>query len=810
MTTSDNQADMRVKVFFIVGFGGLGKTTLAEEVRRNLKEEFTCQAIVSVSQAFHASKDMDGLLGRIHQQVIMEKKEEIASTTTLNQDLKEKRYLIVIDDVWTISDCDAIRSKLPENNNSSRIIVTTRIESVAKTCIPTSAWGHYIHRVEPLKPEDSKRLFIDRVFGQSSLGQSQVPTRAPGVVELTITGVKTLLYHSVSGALLSKIVPWVFGHVPRTEAGLLIDLAPSQASVCPEELREAMDEILRKCGGLPLAIVSIASLLASYYKSPRRSDMWRRICNSIAGSQMESNPTLEGMRQLIALSYNHLPHHLKPCVMYLSIFPEDYMVNKERLFNRWIAEGLIPEKRRLTLQEVAEDYFEELLSRNMIKPGGVTYDDDVTECSVHDMMLEVIVSKALEANFVSLVGGLCGGTSYDTVRRLSIQGELLDSSSSVEEMSFRHVRSLSSFCPEIKGNLLDRRLPEFTLLRVLDLQGCKEMRNHHLKHICRMFLLRFLNLNDTDITELPTEIGELRHLQTLWLHDTLLDRVPESLIHLEKLEDLSFWNRNDWDKYASLPLGLRKMKALRVMPRQELHEGDAELAKEVGDLVQLQKININLQCTDCWDKPVLKELGISIGKLRSLRELGIEDMKLTYANNLRFLEHLPSPPQLLRKLKIGGQMDRIPHWVESLTHLVSIEFWWINMPGDEIYGVLHKLPNLLRISLDRGCCNEEELVARTTSVFPVLKVLEFHRNELPKVIRFEKQSMENLTRLRVCFGDEHRRLTGVENLIRLQEVVLVGKENITALHDAMDQMKTESQSREESKQFKIIVTYMSD
>lgn len=85
--------------------------------------------------------------------------------------------------------------------------------------------------MKPLEPEDSKKLFVNRVFGPDD--------------------------------------------------------------VCPTELQEAMDNILKKCGGLPLAVVSIASLLASY-KSPGSVEMWERVCNSI-GSQMESNPTLEGI-----------------------------------------------------------------------------------------------------------------------------------------------------------------------------------------------------------------------------------------------------------------------------------------------------------------------------------------------------------------------------------------------------------------------------------------------------------------------------------------------------------------------------------
>ncbi|TVU11585.1 hypothetical protein EJB05_45179, partial [Eragrostis curvula] len=58
------ERDMKLKVFSIVGFGGLGKTTLAVEVCRRVEGEFERQANVSVSQAFDGSKDLKGLLQR--------------------------------------------------------------------------------------------------------------------------------------------------------------------------------------------------------------------------------------------------------------------------------------------------------------------------------------------------------------------------------------------------------------------------------------------------------------------------------------------------------------------------------------------------------------------------------------------------------------------------------------------------------------------------------------------------------------------------------------------------------------------------
>lgn len=184
-----------------------------------------------------------------------------------------------------------------------------------------------------------------------------------------------------------------------------------------------------------------------------------------------------------------------------STFLEDYAISRDRLVQKWMAEGLIPEMRGLTSAEVAEAYFDELLSRNMTTTVSYSNDGKPNSCSVHDMMLEVIVSKALESNFVSLVGGQCGSMPYSSVRHLSIQNN--DIGSGIDNTNLRHVRSLTVFRPEGHRKLLDR-LAEFSLLRMLDLEGCKDLRNKHMKHICWLFLLKFLSLTDTDITKLPS------------------------------------------------------------------------------------------------------------------------------------------------------------------------------------------------------------------------------------------------------------------------------------------------------------------
>jgi hypothetical protein len=100
--------DGQMGVFSIVGFGGVGKTTLAMEVCRQLEEDFPFQAMVSVSQAFEPTRDLKPLLKRMLEQVVKRRTEnergikediDVGSLndnelgTKLEETLKDKRYV---------------------------------------------------------------------------------------------------------------------------------------------------------------------------------------------------------------------------------------------------------------------------------------------------------------------------------------------------------------------------------------------------------------------------------------------------------------------------------------------------------------------------------------------------------------------------------------------------------------------------------------------------------------------------------------------------------------------------------------------
>ncbi|KAF7034705.1 hypothetical protein CFC21_045686 [Triticum aestivum] len=745
--------DGQLNVFSIVGFGGLGKTTLAFEVFRQLKTKFQCQAQVSVSRAFDSSKDLRGLLKLVFQQILkvndegieMEKLDSVGNidemdvnvlTNKLKEHLEGKRYLIVLDDVWTVAVWAAIRSKLPESTCGSIIIVTTRIDSVAQACSGASVCEDHIYHMKPLSCEDSKKLFLRRVFGFEECS-------------------------------------------------------------FPRELEDELHYVLKKCSGHPLAIVSIGSLLANY-RSPDSKGTWEYIRRSM-GSHIHilNDPTPDGLRKIITVSFHHLPRDLKRCMMYLCIFPENYLISKNRLLKRWIAEGLIPEKQGLTLMETAESYYNELVNRGMIDQAGciVTYCNRMDMCRVHDIMLEVMASKSLELNFVSLVGIQYEAMSYDIVRRLSIHGA--DGANGIEGMNVQHVRSLSTFQSEGHKLLLDQ-LGKFKLLRVLDLEDCKDLKNKHLRYICKMYLLKFLSLRGTDISMMPREVCDLEHLQTLDVGDTLLGTLPNTMTKLIKLEQLMFSNRERLLTLWILPKGISKMKALREVSRVAIE--NVEVAIEIGDLQQLELIFVYVNKSSKQSKDIIRELNLSLSKTAYLQWLHVGELRDVHTNNMdNHPLDLDMPSQLLRYLGFGGFIPRIPDWVGSLAFLAEFTISSTKLAGNQPFEVLCKARNLNHITFQMDFYIDKDLVARSAHKFSALKsVRVISAAETPEMFSFEEDSMTQLEILEVDFGDWQKSIIGIEHLTNLKQVRLSGSSNNASLMEVAEKLKEESDRRGKS------------
>ncbi|KAL3500533.1 hypothetical protein ACH5RR_039626 [Cinchona calisaya] len=125
----------------IIGMPGIGKTTLAKKVYYDPKVtfHFHVRAWCSVSQGYAKRdllldilSDICGLDERIHQMT----DEDL--DLKLYQSLKQKRYLIVMDDVWDDKAWNALERSFPNDSNGSRIIITSRLHDVALKAKPDS------------------------------------------------------------------------------------------------------------------------------------------------------------------------------------------------------------------------------------------------------------------------------------------------------------------------------------------------------------------------------------------------------------------------------------------------------------------------------------------------------------------------------------------------------------------------------------------------------------------------------------------------------------------------------------------------
>ncbi|CAL4891506.1 unnamed protein product [Urochloa decumbens] len=617
----------QLKVVSIVGFGGLGKTTLANQVYQKIKGQFDCSCFVPVSRNPNIAKILADMLRELGSCVdpLDDERQLIEKLRTFLQD---KRYFAIVDDIWSTVAWELVKSALPQNNLNSRIIITTRITDVAASCC--SSLAGYVHNIQPLSHQLSQQLFFKRIF--------------------------------------------------------------CDVSVCPPHLEEVSHAILEKCHGLPLAIITIASLLAG--KSDK--DQWEQVYNSI-GSAFSH----QGMKDILLLSYYDLTHHLKTCLLYLSMFPEDWRIQREELIWRWIAEGFIAEVRGQTVDQVAESYFNELVNRSLIQPIDIHYDGRAEACRVHDMIHELIVSLSAEENYASIVEGQSYNGGGQKVRRLSIQSEqvgdevmqeIMDKWSQVRSISFYGLRELG--IPHLQ-------LQELYSLRVLDFDYSSHLGNQHVKDIGCFYRLTFLRIDSWEVTELPEGIGDLRYLQTLDIRRSGITKLPPSIGRLQKMVRLLV-------SYTcvELPDEIGDLQALQELP-STYHNCSIKIVEALRRLTKLKTLGIRM--------PNRQQLGCDTGRNILNEEL---------------LDILCCTVPCLRELGVDGiSITRLPKQMVSLANLTYLRLFLRRIKQEDLC-ILGGIPALLSADLSLANAPDERLTIRSQQ-FRCLKEFRFYSNHAP-------------------------------------------------------------------------------
>jgi disease resistance protein RPM1 len=625
----------------------------------------------------------------------------------------------LIDDVWSSSSWLYIKKCFPdENDKGSRIIVTTRILAVATTCSPRKDDFDRVHQVGVLSEDEAKELFNN-----------------------TLSECKQDAGHS---------------HLSRTTV-------PGR--------------VWKMCGGLPLAIVTMAGLVAS--KPGMTHKDWNEVCDSLFPESQVCHKPEEFMR-IINHCYNDLDSDLKTCSLYLSTFPKGRRISRKRLTRRWIAEGFVNEKQGLTVEDVAETCFNQLIERRIIRPVEHSSNGRVKSCQVHDMVLEYLISKAAEEDFITVVGSHWSmlPTHSNKVRRLAVHSSnSKQRAKQVDSMNLSHVRSLTVFesLDKVHFKSLKTRI-----VQVLDLQGCRGFRESHVKvsDICEMILLKYLNLRRTDVKKLPQNIHKLKYLETLDVRETEVEQLPASIGLLERIKNILGGDKRT-RKTLKLPKDLKgSLKPLRILSGIEIVEGSTA-ASDLSYFTGLRKLAIyKIHKSD----EILNDLLSSIQYLSgySLQSLVINDESSEF---LKTLDSMSSYPTDLSALELTGRLLKLPKWLNKLDLLVKLTLSATALRTDnlEILSSLSSLfsltfsisekqdPALAAILQKNKSDSGGEIYVRDGG-FSKLKLLRIFVPFLPS-LNFAKNATPKLERIELRFK-RLEGLHGMDELGTLHDVLL--------------------------------------
>ena len=503
-----------LSVLPLIGMGGVGKTALAKLVfnDKSTKDKFDKMLWASVSNAFDLKHIVNIIIqsdsGESNNQLTLE-----ALTKKLHELLRDKRYLLVLDDISNDNvNWEELINLLPSGRSGCMILITTRLTKIAselKTLEP--------YEVPKLPHEECRKIFVRYAFrGEKAKDR---------------------------------------------------------------ELLKIGESIVQKCDGLPLAARTLGSLLFR-----KDISMWQEVKEN---NLLSTGKGKDDILSVLKLSYDALPSDLKTCFSWLSTFPKDYDIFRELIIMYWMAMGLLnPASRTKEAIRVGEKYFNELAGRSLFQDYVFNHDGSISHCKMHSLVHDLAIS--VSQNEHAIVG--CENfTATERVKNL-----VWDHKDFTTELKFptqlRRARKARTFaCRHNYGTVgksfLEDLLATFTLLRVLV-------------------------FSEVEFEELPSSIGNLKHLRYLDLQWNMkIKFLPNSLCKLVNLQTLQL----AWCKeLEELPKDVKRLVSLRYLiltSKQQYLPKDA-----LGGWTSMVFLQINA----C---PMLTSLTEGFGSLSALREL---------------------------------------------------------------------------------------------------------------------------------------------------------------------------------------------
>ncbi|KAL0732715.1 hypothetical protein Bca4012_008924 [Brassica carinata] len=526
--------DDETGIMGLYGMGGVGKTTLLTQINTKFCEAVDGVQIVIwvvVSSDLQVEKIQDNIAKKLGLRgEEWDRKEKIEKATAIHTRMKNKKFVLFLDDIWRKVDLIEIGVPFPTKENGCKVVFTTRSREVC---------GH-------MGVED------------------------PMEVQCLAENEAWDLFKKKVGPLTLKSHPSI-----------------------PEQARK----VVEKCRGLPLALNVIGETMSC----KRAIQEWHHAIQILDTNAADISGMDDQILPILKFSYDNLKgDQIKSCFQYCSLFPEDHLIEKEKLIDYWICEGFINENedRERTVNQGYEIIGTLVRACLLLEEGS-----NKSKVKMHDVVREMALwissdlGKNREKCIVRAGVGLCDVPEvkqWNAVEKMSLM------TNKIEKISGRPT------CPK---------------LTTLFLQGNKSLLTIGGEFFKRMPKLVVLDLSqNSGLDGLPEEISGLVSLKYLDLSGTAISILPVCLLKFKKLMHLYL---DDMANLQSID-GISKLPSLRILSLLSNYILDPSLM-ELLLLEHLEVLTIKIKSDLVMEKLFLSHLARCIHKvdIRNISNLSV-------------------------------------------------------------------------------------------------------------------------------------------------------------------------------------------
>ncbi|XP_022724765.1 probable disease resistance protein At5g63020 [Durio zibethinus] len=465
-------------------------------------------------------------------------------------------------------------------------------------------------------------------------------------------------------------------------------------------IRELAHELAKECGGLPLALVTIARAMA--WKNT--VEEWKYAIEVCRRSSTSVFPDMdEEVYPLLKFSYDSLPNDMtRTCLLYCSLFSEDYQIIKDKLVDFWIGEGFLDGHGDTSLaRNQGHHIIGSLLHACLLQ------EIDEFRIKMHDVIRDMslwLTCKCEEEKW-----GFFVEAGYQLTKLPEVQ-------------NWGSIRRMSLMKNRIENLVEAPNCPDLQTLFLNDNQ-LKVINNDFFQFMCG---LKVLNLSsNTGIEELPVGISKLVSLESLDLSYTGIRQLPTELKALEKLKCVNLECLSPGVRIPrQLISAFSKLQVLRMFGcdyslGQEVEDNSECLVEELKCLNHLNVLTVTIRSAFGLDRLLSTErlcsftLYIQLQLLKDSKRLNIlslANMKSLVYLDLRKCESLEEV-----EMEWGGRMIKAQSHIEAFVivskHCYQSLRYVSIMQCSQLKDItwLIVAPNLRNVRVI-GCSNMEEII----------------------------------------------------------------------------------------------------